>query len=121
MPVAPARQGTPPLMRSFLVALAFLTIVPVRFREIPAPHDIARSRFWYPVVGLLLGAALAGVCAALTTWCHSALVAAFLVLTAWVVSTGALHLDGFCDLCDGLFGGHTPEDRLRILHDPHLG
>jgi len=33
-------------MRSFLVALAFLTIVPVRFRKLPAPRDIARSRFW---------------------------------------------------------------------------
>jgi adenosylcobinamide-GDP ribazoletransferase len=108
-------------MRSFLVALSFLTIVPVRFREMPSAPDVARSRFWYPVVGLLLGAALGGGCAALTAWCHSALVAAFLVLAAWVVATGALHLDGFCDLCDGLFGGHTPEDRLRILHDPHLG
>jgi adenosylcobinamide-GDP ribazoletransferase len=43
------------------------------------------------------------------------------VLLAWVVVTGALHFDGFCDLCDGLFGGRTPEDRLRILRDPHLG
>jgi adenosylcobinamide-GDP ribazoletransferase len=108
-------------MRSFLVALAFLTIIPVRFREMPAPDDIVRSRFWYPVVGLLLGAALGGLCAALTAWCHAALIAAFLVLTAWVLLTGALHLDGFCDLCDGLFGGRTPEERLRILHDPHLG
>jgi len=51
----------------------------------------------------------------LTAWCPSTLIVAFLVLTAWVVLTGALHLDGFCDLCDGLFGGRTPEDRLRIM------
>src|SRR5436305_872648 len=102
-------------MRSFLVALAFLTIVPVRFGKMPTPRDIARSRFWYPAVGLLLGAALGGACAALTTWYRSPLVAAFLVLAAWVALTGALHLDGFCDLCDGLFGGRTPEERLRIL------
>ena len=35
--------------------------------------------------------------------------------------TGALHVDGFCDLCDGLFGGQTAEERLRIMKDPHLG
>jgi adenosylcobinamide-GDP ribazoletransferase len=108
-------------MRSFLVALAFLTVVPVRFRELPPPGVVARSRFWYPVVGLLLGAVLGDLLALLNPWLWLVNVTAFLVLAAWVVLTGALHLDGFCDLCDGLFGGRTPEDRLRILRDPHLG
>jgi adenosylcobinamide-GDP ribazoletransferase len=43
------------------------------------------------------------------------------VLTVWVAITGALHLDGFLDACDGLFGGHTPESRLEILRDVHVG
>jgi adenosylcobinamide-GDP ribazoletransferase len=30
-------------------------------------------------------------------------------------------LDGFLDSCDGLFGGRTPEDRLRILRDERVG
>jgi adenosylcobinamide-GDP ribazoletransferase len=108
-------------MRSFLVALAFLTVVPVRFRTLPGAAAVARSRFWYPAVGALLGAALGGWAALLTLWGRPPLPSAFLVLLAWVVLTGALHLDGFCDLCDGLFGGRTPEDRLRIMKDPHLG
>jgi adenosylcobinamide-GDP ribazoletransferase len=49
------------------------------------------------------------------------MVSAFLVLLAWVGLTGALHVDGICDFCDGIFGGHTVEDRLRIMKDPHLG
>jgi adenosylcobinamide-GDP ribazoletransferase len=108
-------------MRSFLVAVAFLTILPVRFRKLPDAAVVARSRFWYPLVGTLLGALLGGWTALLRAYLHSPLVAAFFVLLAWVLLTGALHLDGFCDLCDGLFGGRTPEDRLRILRDPHLG
>jgi adenosylcobinamide-GDP ribazoletransferase len=48
-------------------------------------------------------------------------VASALVLTGWIVCTGALHLDGFLDTCDGLFGGRTPEDRLRILRDERVG
>jgi adenosylcobinamide-GDP ribazoletransferase len=107
-------------MHSFLVALAFLTVLPVRFRVLPSPQTVARSRFWYPVVGVLLGAAL-GTWTALTAAWLSPPLAAFVVLAAWVGLTGALHLDGFCDLCDGLFGGHTPEDRLRVMKDPHLG
>lgn len=108
-------------MRSLLVAVAFLTVVPVPFRKLPEPAAVARSRFWYPVVGLLLGALLGGATALGAAWPRAPLVAAFLLLAAWVVLTGALHLDGFCDLGDGLFGGRTPEDRLRILKDPHLG
>ncbi|MCI0461759.1 MAG: adenosylcobinamide-GDP ribazoletransferase [Gemmataceae bacterium] len=108
-------------MRSFFVALAFLTIVPIRFRTLPGSAAVARSRFWYPVVGTLLGAALGGWTALLAWWGKSPPLSAFLILLAWVVLTGALHLDGFCDLSDGLFGGRTPEDRLRILKDPHLG
>jgi adenosylcobinamide-GDP ribazoletransferase len=107
-------------MRSLLVAVAFLTVVPVRFRDFPSESEVARSRFWYPVVGLLLGALLGGTLA-LVAPLKLPLVGAFLVLLLWVGLTGALHLDGFCDLCDGLFGARTPEERLRIMKDPHLG
>jgi adenosylcobinamide-GDP ribazoletransferase len=48
-------------------------------------------------------------------------VAAALLLALWVLATGALHLDGFLDSCDGLFGGHTPESRLRIMRDERAG
>ena len=107
-------------MRNFLVALAFLTILPIRFRKLVSPRDVLRSRYWYPLIGLLLGGVLGGW-AELTARSGKPLVAAFLILSAWVVLTGALHLDGFCDACDGLFGGQTAEDRLRIMKDPHLG
>jgi len=107
-------------MQSFLVALAFLTIIPIRFREMPGEAAVARSRLWYPVVGLLLGGLLAGWTYVVGRFGPPA-VAAFLVLAAWVLVTGALHLDGFCDLCDGLFGGQTPEDRLRIMKEPTRG
>jgi adenosylcobinamide-GDP ribazoletransferase len=42
-------------------------------------------------------------------------------LTVWVLATGALHLDGFLDSCDGLFGGRTAEARLRIMRDERAG
>jgi adenosylcobinamide-GDP ribazoletransferase len=48
-------------------------------------------------------------------------VAAVLVLAAWAVLTRGLHLDGFLDTCDGLFGGFTPERRLEILRDSRVG
>jgi adenosylcobinamide-GDP ribazoletransferase len=109
------------LFRSFLVALAFLTLVPIRFRKMPTADIVAASRFWFPLVALLLGASLGLWTALVAAWRLSPLLASFFILVVWVAATGALHLDGFCDLCDGLFGGHSPEDRLRIMKDPHLG
>jgi adenosylcobinamide-GDP ribazoletransferase len=43
------------------------------------------------------------------------------VLGLWVLLTGALHTDGFIDTCDGLLGGTTPETRLAIMKDEHVG
>jgi len=82
---------------------------------------VARSRWWYPVVGLGLGAILGGWTALWASRLTSPALGAFLVLLAWVGLTGALHLDGLCDCCDGLFGGRTADDRLRVMRDPHLG
>jgi adenosylcobinamide-GDP ribazoletransferase len=116
-------DGRGPLKTGFesvLVALALLTIFPIRLRHEPSPQMLARSRYAYPLVALLLGALLAAW-SALLARLNAPTLGAFLVLAAWVGITGALHVDGLCDLCDGLFGGHTPEDRLRILRDPHLG
>lgn len=75
---------------------------------------------YFPLVGALLGATLAVAATGLSLifpWT----VAAALVLAAWVAFTGALHLDGLLDTCDGLFGGATPDDRLRILRDESVG
>jgi adenosylcobinamide-GDP ribazoletransferase len=44
-----------------------------------------------------------------------------ILLTIWVLLTGALHFDGFLDTCDGLFGGRTPESRMRIMRDERVG
>jgi adenosylcobinamide-GDP ribazoletransferase len=107
-------------VKSFLVALAFLTIAPIRVGELPDDATFARSRFWYPAVGLLLGLLLASL-TLLVSGLDNPHPSAFLILAAWALITGALHLDGFCDLCDGLFGGGTTEDRLRIMKDPRRG
>jgi len=38
-----------------------------------------------------------------------------------VIVTRALHLDGLMDVCDGIFGGFTPERRLEIMRDSRVG
>jgi adenosylcobinamide-GDP ribazoletransferase len=103
-----------------LAALQFLTLVPPIVRCPFTPVELGRAVGYFPLVGALLGGLLAGLNWGLVHLFPSE-VSAVLVLAAWVIFTGALHLDGFLDTCDGLFGGHTPESRLRIMRDEQVG
>ncbi|MBI4353963.1 MAG: adenosylcobinamide-GDP ribazoletransferase [Candidatus Omnitrophica bacterium] len=107
-------------MQSLRLALGCLTIVPVGPRATPPDAAFGRSWIWFPLIGLLIGVMLVGAYRLLAP-VMPALVTTVLVLGIWVLLTGALHLDGLADVCDGLYGGHTPTERLRIMKDPHLG
>jgi len=105
---------------AFLTALQFLTVVPPLLRRPPTPGELGRAVGWFALVGVLLGSTLAGADRAFSVFFPPG-VAAALLLVVWVLSTGALHLDGFLDACDGLFGGQTPAARLRIMRDERAG
>ena len=105
---------------ALLAALQFLTIAPPVVRRPFTVVEMGRAVGYFPLVGALLGGLLAELDRGLEGILPDG-VSTALVLTAWVAITGALHLDGFLDACDGLFGGHTPESRLEILRDVHVG
>lgn len=78
------------------------------------------SVLFFPVVGLLIGALLAGLHTAL--WLVDPGALAALVLAAWVLLTGGLHLDGLADTADAWIGGQGNRDRtLTIMKDPRSG
>jgi adenosylcobinamide-GDP ribazoletransferase len=106
-------------MKIFLIALQFLTIIPVHIGGRIDEKDFGRSLLYFPVVGSLLGAFLAYMAFCLATL--PPLVSSVLILIVWVVMTGAVHLDGFADTCDGFYAGRTREDILRIMRDSRIG
>jgi adenosylcobinamide-GDP ribazoletransferase len=75
---------------------------------------------WFPLVGLIIGAILAGLDFLLAPVLPD-LPATALVLVAWVALTGGLHLDGFVDCCDGLLVAKPAEQRLEIMKDSRVG
>jgi adenosylcobinamide-GDP ribazoletransferase len=107
-------------MRPFLAAVQFLTTLPLPGSHQVSDADWGRATAWYPAVGLLLGAILAGLDWGLR-WLLPVNVAAALLLVAWVILTGALHLDGWVDCCDALLAPVSPQRRLEILRDVHAG
>ncbi len=107
-------------MRSFVFALQFLTVFSVRGKASPAPDELGRSMAYFPLVGAILGLLLV-VSGELISGLLPEDITAALVLVILVVSTGALHLDGFADTLDGIAGGRDPEERLRIMRDCRVG
>jgi adenosylcobinamide-GDP ribazoletransferase len=101
-----------------LAALQFLTILPVK-RNFTS-EQIGRSTVWFPVVGFIIGAILFGLHYILELILPAALVNALLIAVL-VILSGGLHLDGLSDTIDGLAGHRTPERRLEIMRDSHIG
>lgn len=108
------------MIRPFLVAVQFLTRLPVPLRRPPSEADIGRSVLWYPLIGLLIGALLAALQWVLQS--VDASLTAAMLLTVWVVCTGALHLDGLADSADAWIGGLGDREKtLTIMKDPTCG
>lgn len=99
-------------------ALQFLTIIPVKRRF--SPEEIGRSTGYFPVVGIFIGLVLAGLNYLLSLFLPPAVVNILLIVSL-VVLSGALHLDGLVDTCDGLASHKTPEERWQVMHDSRAG
>lgn len=112
-------------MRGLIVALGFLTRIPVPLRVFDDARARAASLAWYPPVGALIGALLCALAWVLPD--DRPVLCAALLVVAWVALTGALHLDGLADSADAWVGGMagTWDERrartLAIMKDPRSG
>ncbi|AOA58683.1 adenosylcobinamide-GDP ribazoletransferase [Acinetobacter larvae] len=107
-------------MKAFLVALQFLTTIPIRLKQAPSELQQAASVLFYPVIGMIIGALLFAVAYLLHPL--PIILSSTLLLVLWVLLTGGLHLDGLADTCDAWMDGNAdPQRRLSIMKDPHCG
>jgi adenosylcobinamide-GDP ribazoletransferase len=130
-PETPTAAATPPAplpparpLGDFAAAVGFLTLLPIgrTWPDGRAPRSVG----WYGWVGWILAAIVAvplwyarsvyGSPGTLRSLLYGALVVA-----VWALLTRFLHWDGLADSADGLWGGHTPERRLEIMRDSHIG
>lgn len=108
-------------MNNFLLAVRFLTSIPLKTEETIESAQLARAIIYFPLVGLLLGFILAGLNSLFTFLAFNPLLNSVIVVITLIVLTGALHLDGLADTFDSLFSGRSKEDILKIMRDPHIG
>jgi adenosylcobinamide-GDP ribazoletransferase len=107
-------------MRSLIAALQFLTVCPFVSRVACDEQDIGRSTPWFPLVGLLIGAAVALLDRGVSTL-FPPLVSSVISVVALVAASGGLHTDGLADTCDGFFSSRPRERMLEIMRDSRTG
>lgn len=110
------------LLRIFVdlgAAFQFLTRLPLS-RLTYLPDGLSRAAKFFPVVGLAIGLAAAGLHRYLSPHLPMGLVALLIVLFS-VLATGALHEDGLADVADAFGGGWSREQILEIMKDSRIG
>ncbi|WP_409306205.1 adenosylcobinamide-GDP ribazoletransferase [Pectobacterium sp. B1J-3] len=109
-------------LRLFLATLQFMTRIPVpeRWTQGLVMSQYARGVVYFPLIGLIVGGIAGGVFTLLAPWCGLPLAALAYVLTLALI-TGAFHLDGLADTCDGVFSACKRERMLEIMRDSRLG
>lgn len=107
-------------MKRFLAALQFLTIVPLPGGVNPGERVLGGSLPFFPVVGLLIGAAVALMDRGLGFLFPVGVTSVFAVILLIAVS-GGLHTDGLADTADGFFSSRPRERILEIMRDSRTG
>ncbi|EKN3828887.1 TPA: adenosylcobinamide-GDP ribazoletransferase [Yersinia enterocolitica] len=109
-------------LRLFLATLQFMTRIPVpeRWTQGLALDNYERGIIGFPFIGLIVGGIGGVIFTLLAPWCGVPLAALGYVLALALV-TGAFHLDGLADTCDGVFSARKREQMLEIMRDSRLG
>ncbi len=76
---------------------------------------------FFPFVGALEGVLFYFLSGLLISKGFGALLTGALLTAFIFLYTGGIHTDGFLDVCDALASLKSPEERRRILKDPHVG
>ena len=107
-------------MKRFLAAIQFLTILPLPGGVNPGERVLGGSLPFFPVVGLLIGAAVALADWGLGRIFPIGVTSVFTVILLIAVS-GGLHIDGLADTADGFFSARPRERILAIMKDSRTG
>lgn len=107
-------------MKAFLLALQFLTRIPVFIHKPISNQQLGLSVLFYPLIGLVIGSLL--FLTAFILQGKPLNIQASIILALWVLITGGLHLDGLADCADGWAGGLGDSERtLKIMKEPTCG
>ncbi len=109
------------MFKGLILLIQFFTRIPLPFQVEYDPRLYSRNIFLIPLVGLILGFPLYGIYYLLAIQGNNPFLAAVLIVTAEIILTGALHIDGLADSADGFFSYRNREEMLEIMKDSRIG
>jgi adenosylcobinamide-GDP ribazoletransferase len=107
-------------LEAFFGAVRFFTRLPVPAWVGHSAEGLNASARYFSAVGLLVGL-IGGLVFAAAAALWPMPLAILLSMAATIYVTGAFHEDGLADTADGMGGGWTKEDVLRIMKDSRTG
>ncbi|MBC8062913.1 MAG: adenosylcobinamide-GDP ribazoletransferase [Clostridiaceae bacterium] len=107
-------------MKNFILMLQFFTRIPININIDVKEENFQRGIIYFPFIGLVIGG-INAIAYYLFSLIFSNLVAIIFLTFVNVLITGALHLDGIADTCDGIFSARKKEKMLEIMKDSRLG
>ncbi len=109
------------MLSAFRLSFSFLTRFPLPSPKSFENADFPKSFIFFPLVGAVVGALLSSFAFLLLHAGAGEMLTSFLLLTALVLITGGIHIDGVADSVDGFFGADNRGERLRIMKEPAVG
>lgn len=108
-------------MKSLILALQFLTRIPIRTGKMEVnDQDFGSSQKAFIFVALIMGGLVTSLFFLLQNRIPD-LILGFILLAFEIIISGGLLLDGFMDTCDGLFSSRPREQAMEIMRDSRVG
>ncbi|MDD5622895.1 MAG: adenosylcobinamide-GDP ribazoletransferase [Actinomycetota bacterium] len=108
-------------MKGFMNALGFLTIIKIPGKYIQSKKEISGSLILFPLVGLFIGIVMSIFYFSLSLILPIVMSIVFLIILQ-VIITGGAHIDGLCDMSDGVFSGRSDKKKiLEIMKKSDIG
>ena len=104
----------------FFIAMGFFTRIPVPTWVSFNKESLNKANRYFALIGILVGAISALIYALSLQILPVSVSIIFAMLTS-ILITGAFHEDGLADCADGLGGGWTIADKLKIMKDSNIG
>ena len=106
-------------MRKFLISLSFFTRIKINLKDV-SEDEFYNSMTLLPLTGVVIGLWL-GLIAFGLSFVNEPTIGAVVMIFAYMLITGGLHMDGVADTIDGLMSARDRARVMEIMKDSRLG
>ncbi len=107
-------------MKHFILMVRFFTRIPLKGNSVSKEGDFGKGLPYFPLVGLVIGTFNLLAFYFFSFFGNMTVTTVFWVF-ANIIITGALHIDGLADTCDGLLSYRDKDRMLEIMKDSRIG